>query len=139
MKDVIVCGLAIIDRGDGNIVIGLKDKEDPFVKDLTWVFPGGRLKSMDFSNEIKDIVREKVNLEVEIKDIVHTRLIPDVHQDETRVVAMYFYCELKEGEGEARKGYSEIKWIPATDVFKYFTTSTASEIVEILKDITKAR
>jgi len=135
MKNIITCGLAIIDGGNGNIIIGEKEKKDLYVENLSWVFPAGRLESLNFEDELKKIIKEKVDLDIYVEDIVYARLIPDIHRDDVRVMALYFYCRLKEGTGETKKGFKEVKWIPATQIFKYFATSTADEVVKVLRDI----
>ena len=45
--EVIPIVLAIITDPDGNVVIGGRKEKDKWVENLSWVFPGGRLESLN--------------------------------------------------------------------------------------------
>jgi 8-oxo-dGTP pyrophosphatase MutT (NUDIX family) len=130
-KAVIVIGLGIIVKG-GKVLIGQRKGKDPHIKDLSWVFPGGRFNTLDFRQELKREVKEETNLDVEVLDIIHARLIPDSPEKKVRVVAQYFHCKPLLSDIKPGGDLIKLKWVKATSVCKYFTTSTADEIMHFL-------
>lgn len=130
-KKVLVIALAIIDK-DGKVLIGARKDPDPYVKDLTWVFPGGKMDSLDFEQELKEEVSQETGLGVEVRQLVHARLIPDSPEKKVRIVALYFHCELVKGSPRPGGDLKELLWVPARSVCRHFTTSTADEVMRFL-------
>jgi len=128
--DVLTVGLGIVHK-NGNVLIGCRKEKDEFVEHLTWVFPGGKLESLDFEKEIKKIVKEETNLDIDANRIVAARRMPESN---INAILIYFDCI---GEGIERAGgdLKELKWVPATSVCKYFTTSVMNEVMIFLKEI----
>lgn len=135
-KDVIVIGLGII-VNNGRVLIGQRKKKDPHVKDLSWVFPGGKFNTLDFREEMKREIKEETNLDVEVLDIIHARLIPDSPEKKVRVVAQYFHCKPLASDIRPGGDLNKLKWVKATSVCKYFTTSTADEVMNYLGRISR--
>jgi len=135
-KKILVIGLGIIEKR-GKVLIGKRKRKDKYVRDLSWVFPGGRLETIDFDKEIKREVKEETNLCVRVCDIVHARLIPDSPRKKVRVVALYFHLKPTSRKIKASGDLSELKWVKSTEVCKYFTTSTADEVIRFLGSISK--
>jgi len=52
----IIIGLGIVEE-NGKVLIGARKDKDLWVENLTWVFPGGRMNSLDFEEEIKKQVK----------------------------------------------------------------------------------
>ena len=131
--------LAIIVNEDKNILIGARCTKDKWVENLTWVFPGGELKSLDFESEVMETVKKETGLTIEVKDLVTARIHPDAGFKEVQIIALYFYCETK-GKGPPIPGGSlnKLKWVKPLDVFKYFTTSTSDEVTKFLTMIQKS-
>lgn len=133
-KEVLVIGLGII-TCEGKVLIGQRRKKDPHVKDLGWVFPGGKFESLNFRDEIKEIIKRETNLNIEIFDIVHARLIPDSPEKKMRIVALYFHCKPLSSALKASGDLDKLKWVFSTTVCRYFTTSTADEVMNFLGNI----
>ena len=62
-KDTIVVGLGIIIK-EGKVLIGQRKEKDPYVKELTWVFPGGKFDSLNFERELIKSIKEETGLNV---------------------------------------------------------------------------
>lgn len=133
-KDTIVIGLGIIAK-EGKVLIGQRKGKDPFVKELTWVFPGGKFKSLDFAKELTDAVKEETGLDVYINQLVHARLIPDSPEKKVKIIALYYHCTPISGKETTGGDLKQLKWVEPMKIFHYFTTSTADEIVSFLGSI----
>ncbi|MFH0936921.1 MAG: NUDIX hydrolase [Candidatus Daviesbacteria bacterium] len=128
-----IIGLGIIVNEKGQVLIGSRKEKDPVVKNLTWVFPGGKLDSLNFAEELKNKLKGETSLKVEVKTLVSSRIHPDAGLSNTQIIALYFYCQpvkfqtIKPG-GDLKK----LLWVKPTNVFKYFTTSTSDEVTKFL-------
>jgi len=134
-KVIIVC-LAIIERYH-KILIGARSEKDKWVENLTWVFPGGRIRSLNFEKQLKREVKKETNLNIKIKNLVSARIHPDSGFKDIQIVALYFHCKAKRGKELPGGDLSELKWVKPSDVFKYFTTSTSDEVTQFLHVLEK--
>jgi len=133
--NVIVAGLGIIAK-DGKVLIGQRKIKDQWVENLTWVFPGGKMQTLHFNDELKESIKKETGLDVEIKSLVASRIHPDSGFKNVQIVALYFYCAPRLGQKEfPGGGLKKLKWVKPTDVFKYFTTSVADEVTRFLMTI----
>jgi 8-oxo-dGTP pyrophosphatase MutT (NUDIX family) len=130
-KEVIVVGLGIIAK-EGRVLIGQRKDPDPYVKELTWVFPGGKFESLDFEKELIKRLKEETGLDVYITQLVHARLIPDSPEKKVKIIALYYHCQPVSGKEKVGGSLEKLEWVPAMKVFHYFTTSTADEVVSFL-------
>lgn len=130
-KPVLVVGLGIIAK-DGNVLIGQRKDPDPYVKELSWVFPGGRFNSLDFENELTETIKRETGLQIFINQLIHARLIPDSPEKKFKIIALYYHCTPVSGKEKAGGSLNKLEWVPAMKVFHYFTTSTADEVVAFL-------
>jgi len=128
--DVLTVGLAIIHK-NGNVLIGCRKEKDEFVEHLTWVFPGGKLESLNFEKEIKKLAKEETGLDINFNKIIAVRKTPDA---KINIILIYFDCVSK-GIEKPGGDLKELKWVPATSVCKYFTTSVMNEVMIFLKEI----
>ena len=63
----------VFDKKTKKIVIGRREK-DPFIKELTWVFPGGNVTpGKKLEEYLKEEVKKKTNLDIEVKQLVYSR------------------------------------------------------------------
>jgi len=95
------------------ILIGRREK-DPYIKKLTWCFPGGRPDyKKDLETSLKYEVKKKTNLDVEVKKILFARTYP-----EKRSFLSIYYLAIPRNVGKERAGgnFKEIKWIKPTEV-----------------------
>lgn len=134
----IVIGLAIIVNQDNKVLIGARKRKDPFVENLTWVFPGGIMDSLDFDKEVQKEVKQETGLVVNVHSLITARLHPDSGYKPVQIVALYFHCA-PVGNQKAKAGgeIARVKWVRPTEVFKYFTTSTCDAVTQFLTTIEK--
>lgn len=137
--NVIIIGLGIVVK-DGKVLIGLRKEKDKWVANLSWVFPGGKMDTLKFDDELKKIIKEETGIEVEVKSLVASRIHPDSGFKDVQIIALYFYCQPISKEKEKAGGILErLKWVKPSDVFKFFTTSVADEVTKFLIMIEKDR
>ncbi len=138
-EKVLIIGLGIIERPDGKILIGLRNGKDKWIRNLTWVFPGGTMNSLDFQNELKAQVKMETGCEVDVKSLVESRIHPDSGFKDVQIVALYFHCVLRK-ESKFRKGnLVKLKWVSPMDVFKYFTGSTSDNVTKFLATLERSK
>lgn len=115
---IILLGV-VYDTKTKKILIG-KRENDPFIKRLSWVFPGGRLnKNEDVEAALKKRIKEKTNLTVENLGSVFSK----TYSERKDFVAIYFLCEVTGGKQIAQGGFTDLKWVRPEEVEKHFTTS----------------
>lgn len=123
----------IYDPNTKKILIG-KRVDDPHLKDLSWVFPGGRpdyKNDMDFN--LKFEIKENTGLDVDVKKVVFAKTYPEKRE----FLSIYYHCEpTSAGQKELTEGnLAELKWIKPSEVVNYFTTSIHPKILEYLKSL----
>jgi 8-oxo-dGTP pyrophosphatase MutT (NUDIX family)/predicted DNA-binding protein len=136
---VITIGLAVIVNKDNKVLIGARKFKDKWVENLSWVFPGGNLDSLDFSRDVQNEVKQETGLDVKVNSLVASRIHPDSGFKSLQINALYFYCS-PISDKKLRPGgdLKSLKWVSPTDVFKYFTTSTCDEVTKFLTTIQKS-
>jgi len=135
---IITIGLAIIVNSQNKVLIGARRNKDLWVENLTWVFPGGKLESLNFEEEIKKTIKRETGLSVDVKCLVASRTYPDSGFKPVNIVGLYFYCALTKNQSIKPGGdLSQLKWVQPTGVFKYFTTSTCDDVTKFLAIIEK--
>lgn len=118
------------------VLIG-KRVNDPNIKNLSWVFPGGRPDYKDDLelNLIKKI-KEDTGLKIELtdfNDIVFAKTYPEKRE----FLSIYYHIELNDKAESALPGgsLSELKWVEPSEVTKYFTTSLHPVVLNYLKTL----
>jgi ADP-ribose pyrophosphatase YjhB (NUDIX family) len=138
--NIIVVGLGIIVNNKREVLVGQRKKKDKHVENLTWVFPGGKLESLDFEQNLIKEIKDETNLNVNVNTLVTCRKHPDSGFYNVQIIALYFYCTSKDQQKEKPGGdLSKLKWVKPTKVFKYFTTSTCDEVTKFLTTIQKGK
>ena len=136
---IITIGLAIIVNREGKVLIGARKAKDKWVENLTWVFPGGNLETLDFSRDVEAEVKQETGLDVKVNSLVGSRIHPDSGFKSLQINALYFYCTpVNEKKPKVGGDLKSLKWVLPTDVFKYFTTSTCDEVTKFLTTIQKS-
>ncbi len=124
--------LAIIfDKKTKKILIG-KRENDPFIKELSWTFPGGRPgyeKDLEFY--LKREVKKKTGLEIQINKVIFAKTYPEKRE----FLSIYFLCEPTNGTETAGEKFKETKWVKPTKVTDHFTTSVHPALLECLKKL----
>ncbi|MFQ6057027.1 MAG: NUDIX hydrolase, partial [Methanosarcinales archaeon] len=99
-----------------------------------WSFPGGRpTYDRSLEESLKDEVKKKTGLDVEVKKLIFVRTLPEKKE----FMCLYYYCEPIGGIEKAGEKFKEIKWIKPTDILKYSKISTSIDpfIFNFLKKI----
>lgn len=113
------------------ILIGRREN-DAYFENLSWCFPGG---TPYYENELevylKDQIKRKTALNVEIKKVVFAKTYPEKRE----FLSIYYHCEPISGEARAGEKFVEIKWINPTEVQDYFTTSLHPKLLEYLRTV----
>ena len=115
------------------VLIG-KRQNDPYLKNLNWSFPGGMPEyKEDLEYYLKEQVKLKTNLEIDIKQVIFAKTYPEKRE----FLSIYYYCEKKEGKEKAGELFLEIKWVKPNEVTTYFKSSTSihPKIVDFLHSL----
>ncbi|MDO8660751.1 MAG: NUDIX domain-containing protein [Candidatus Woesearchaeota archaeon] len=113
------------------ILIGKREK-DPYIKKLSWTFPGGRpAYKDDLEFYLKHEIKMKTGLNVDVIKLVFAKTYPEKRE----FLSIYYYCEVVGGEEKAGEKFVEIKWIKPTGVQKYFTTSLHPRVLDYLRTL----
>jgi ADP-ribose pyrophosphatase YjhB (NUDIX family) len=130
-KPTLVIGIAVINK-QKKVLIGLRKTRDQYVRNLSWTFPSGKFTSLNFESEVEKTLLKETGLKSRVVRLIHARLIPDSPEKSVRIVALYYHCKAVSGKLIPGGSFKELKWIPAADVTKFFTTSTCDEIMNFL-------
>lgn len=113
------------------ILIG-KRENDPYIKELSWCFPGGRpAYDNDIEFYLKHEIKIKTGLEVDVKKTVFAKTYPEKRE----FLSIYCHCEPVGGEEKYGEKFVELKWIKPSDAQKYFTTSLHPKLSDYLKTL----
>jgi ADP-ribose pyrophosphatase YjhB (NUDIX family) len=109
----------IFDPNKKRILIGRREN-DPYIKELTWVFPGGSLNyKEDLDAALKKKIKEKTGLDVKNLGAIFAKTYPEKKE----FLSIYFLCEAVGGEEKAADDLVELKWVKPEELENYFTTS----------------
>ncbi|MEN9626255.1 MAG: hypothetical protein RL557_583 [archaeon] len=108
----------VFDTKKRKILIGRR-MNDPYVKQLTWSFPGGIPGyGEDLERNLERIIKTKTNLAVKNLGCVFARIL----QENKKILLMYYLCEVIGGKEKARDDFVELKWVKPEELEKHFTT-----------------
>jgi len=118
--------LAIIKNDKGEILIG-KRENDPYIKKLSWTFPGGRpAYQEDLEYYLKLEVKKKTNYDIEVGEVIFAR----TYTEDRRFLSIYYEAKIVGGAECAGEKFVETKWVKSRDLNKYFTTSIHPKLLE---------
>jgi ADP-ribose pyrophosphatase YjhB (NUDIX family) len=113
------------------ILIG-KRENDTYIRELSWSFPGGRPEyGKDLESCLKAKIKEKTNLDAEVKKIIFAKAYPEKKE----FLSIYYLCEANSGEEKEGGSFTEVKWVKPTEVKDYFTTSFHPFLLEYFKSL----
>jgi len=125
------CLAIIFNPKTKKILIG-KMEPDPYVKKLTWSFPGGRPTYGRTPEEsLKYEIRKKSNLKVKVKKLIFARIPPEKKE----FLILYYYCETTNENVRSGEKFIEVRWIKPIEIKKYSTTSIDPYIMKFLKQL----
>jgi 8-oxo-dGTP diphosphatase len=128
--EVIALGI-ILDSKTKKILIG-KREADPFVKNLDWTFPGGRVNNGESVDEaLKKGIKEKTGLEVENLGAIFAQAPPE-KQDRMLII---FLTEIFGGEEKVGGKMTELKWISPKDIEEYIKVFIHPKLKEFIIDL----
>jgi ADP-ribose pyrophosphatase YjhB (NUDIX family) len=126
----IVLGL-IYDPKERKILIG-KRENDPFVPELTWVFPGGKIDSeKDLECSLKEKIKTQTGFDVENLGNIFARIF----SEKKDFITLYYMCEIISGEEKVGGNLKELKWVSPEDLENYFTTSFHPHLKEYILNL----
>jgi len=121
----------IFDPAKRKILIGRREN-DPYIKELTWVFPGGSLNyEEDLDAALKKKIKEKTGLDVKNLGAIFAKTYPEKKE----FLSIYFLCEAVGGEAKAADDLVELKWVKPEEVENYFTTSFHPHMKEYILNL----
>ena len=124
----------IFDPAKRKILLGRREN-DPYIKELTWVFPGGSLNyEEDLDAALKKKIKEKTGLDVKNLGAIFAKTYPEKKE----FLSIYFLCEAVGGEEKAADDLVELKWVKPEEVENYFTTSFHPHMKEYILNLKKS-
>ena len=122
---------------DGKILIG-KRENDPYLKQLSWCFPGGRpAYEEDLEYYLKSEVKKKTNLDIEPVKVIFAKTYPENRQ----FLSIYYLCRIISGKEKAREKFVEIKWVTPEELKDHFAASLHPphpKLYQMILEYTKA-
>ncbi|MEK6906556.1 MAG: NUDIX domain-containing protein [Nanoarchaeota archaeon] len=121
----------IFDTKTKKILIG-KRENDPYISNLTWYFPGGKL---DHNKGIDKTLKEKIKLKTgcEVKNL--GTIFIETSPEKKDLILVYFLCEVFKGKEKAGGDMIELKWVKPEDLEKHFTTSFHTRLKEYIMNL----
>lgn len=128
--DVIVVGI-IFDPKEKKVLIG-KREDDPYIENLTWCFPGGRvIQGEDIDKSLKKEVKKKTGYGIKNVGAFFT----ETCQARPDLVAVYFLTQIFEGEALPGDGIKELKWVSPKELDQYFTHNFHRKLKKFMEDL----
>ena len=113
------------------ILIGRR-KNDPYIKELGWCFPGGRPEyGKELETALKTEIKNKTGLDVESLGAVFAKTYPEKRE----FLSIYYLCEAVGGKEKAGDKFVEVKWAAPNEIQKYFTTSFHPKLKEYIMNL----
>lgn len=110
------------------ILIG-RVENDPYVKELGWLFPGGRPSpDKELEQSLKEKIKLKTGLDVESLGTIFAKTYPETRN----LLAIYYLCEPVGGEEKAGDDLVELKWVEPEELEEHFTTSFHPKLKEYI-------
>lgn len=121
----------VYDTKSKKILIGRREK-DPYLKELSWSFPGGRpAYEEDLEAYLKKETQKKTGLDIEVRDVIFAKTYPEKRE----FLSIYYYCEPNGGDERSGEKFKEIKWVKPSELKDYFTTSLHPKLKEYLENL----
>jgi 8-oxo-dGTP diphosphatase len=128
--EVIVLGI-ILDSTKKKILIA-KRESDPYIKELDWCFPGGRLQ---VGEDIDKALKKKMKLKTgySIKNI--GTFFSETYDENPDLVSISFLTKVFEGEEIPGDDIVELKWIHPKEIGQYFKIPIHRKLKEFLLEL----
>jgi len=115
------------------ILIG-KRVNDPFIKELSWCFPGGR---PDYKNSLEGCLLDEIKKKTSISKVKveNLFLFARTAEENKQFLLLYYFCTTSEVKAVAGEKFVEVKWVKPAEVRKFFTTSIHPKVLKFLKTL----
>ena len=128
--EVIILGI-IFDPEKKKILIG-KRQNDPYIKELSWCFPGGKLiPGQNVDASLKENIKLKTGYTIKNLGAIFSETYPE----KPELLAVYFLTEVFEGREKPGDDLTELKWVSPNELENYFTTSFHKKLKQYLVDL----
>jgi len=111
------------------LLIGRR-KNDPYVKKLSWSFPGGR---PTYGKSLEDSLVKEIKIKTGVKVKVRTIILARIPKENKQFLLLYYLCETNQTKIKAGEKFVEVKWIKPKEIQKYFKTSIHPQLLKFLK------
>ncbi len=113
------------------ILIGRREN-DPYIKELTWCFPGGRIEcGEELEDALQREIKEKTGLKIENLGAIFAKTYPEKRE----FLSIYYLCEAVGGKEKVGGSFKELKWVSPENVEKNFTTSFHPKLKEYILNL----
>jgi len=127
---VILLGI-IFDPKAKKILIGRR-KEDSYIKEFSWCFPGGRAtQEEDVDQTLKKSVKAKTGYDIKNLGAIFSKTYPEKKD----LLAVYFLTQVFEGQEKPGEDLVELKWVSPKDLENYFTISFHKKLKQYLTEL----
>ena len=127
---VIVLGI-IFNPKTKKILIGRREN-DPYIKQLSWVFPGGRA---EFNEELEKTLKKKIKQETGLGVESLGNIFAKTYPEKKDFLAIYYLCEAVGGKEKPSGDIKELKWVSPEQLESYFTTSFHPYLKEYIMNL----
>ncbi len=128
---VVLLGI-VFDPQKRKILIGKREKKDPYIKELTWVFPGGKA---NYGEEIEEILKRKIKLKTGLNVENLGSIFSRTYKEDMQLLLIYHLCEVVSGEEKPGDDIIELKWVKPKELEKHFTTSFHPTLKEYILNL----
>ncbi len=132
-RGVFLFNVNVIIIKNGKVLIGRREN-DPYFKNLSWTFPGGRpAYEEELEYYLKLEVKKKTGLDIDSERIIFAKTYPEDRQ----FLSIYYSAEIIGGEEKAGEKFVEIKWVKPEELKGHFTTSLHPKLYQMILDLVK--
>jgi len=111
------------------LLIGRREN-DPYVKELSWSFPGGR---PTYGKSLEASLVKEIKIKTGVKVKVRTIILARIPKENKQFLLLYYLCETNQTKIKAGEKFVEVKWIKPREIQKYFKTSIHPQLLKFLK------
>jgi ADP-ribose pyrophosphatase YjhB (NUDIX family) len=111
------------------LLIGRREN-DPYVKELSWSFPGGR---PTYGKSLEASLVKEIKIKTGVKVKVRTIILARIPKENKQFLLLYYLCETNQTKIKAGEKFVEVKWIKPREIQKYFKTSIHPQLLNFLK------
>ncbi len=128
--EVIVLGI-IFDPEKKKVLIGRREN-DPYIKELSWCFPGGRLTpGEDIDKCLKKHIKNKTGLDIKNLGAFFSK----TYEERPELLANYFLTQVFAGKEKPGEDIKELKWVSPKELSNYFTTSYHRKLKQFMEEL----